>query len=144
VIIIAVAFVQSVTAPLPPLSNLTSTPAYSFNNRDNDTNIKLLRAFCDGIMSLFCFTLSCFNLSFAANCFCPPNWYQFIVNNGTINEKKYGECFYPSDAPTTWIAAEAACKSVPGINGNSTLPSVFDAIKNQFLFGISSRFRFYL
>uniref|UniRef100_A0A914V8Y0 C-type lectin domain-containing protein n=1 Tax=Plectus sambesii TaxID=2011161 RepID=A0A914V8Y0_9BILA len=90
-VIVTLAYGQVDETP-PPILTFASS-GFNFTNKDVNLTQEILAAFCD------------------SNCFCPsPRWRQFIDSTS----KKYGECLYQGDIPTTWLEAQLTCESKLG------------------------------
>jgi hypothetical protein len=103
--IVTIAFAQTDESTPPDVR--FSSPGYNFTNKDQNMNQKILAALCE------------------TNCFCPSNWHQF----GDNVVKKYAECVYPGDFPTTWSAAQTACQNTQ----NGFLADELSSNKQAFL-----------
>ncbi|CAI2347910.1 unnamed protein product [Caenorhabditis sp. 36 PRJEB53466] len=63
------------------------------------------------------------------NCYCPNGWEQLV-----LEERKYGECFFPTKLDASWTATKYECPLLSKDHtGNGHLVYVNSALKNTFI-----------
>ncbi|EGT53172.1 CBN-CLEC-160 protein [Caenorhabditis brenneri] len=125
--IITVAFVEPESSSLVLKMAEIASPRMNFTSYRDDLLVEELEdAFCQVRKKEFILFL--FH-KFQVNCYCPRGWRQLTLENRT-----YGECFFPTKIDASWTATKYECPILSKEHtGNGHLVYVNSALKNTFL-----------